>query len=573
MHHQWRAALAGAFTLLIALAAAIGAPFRAAAADELETRTISTYEVRADGSVHVTISARVTNRDPSTQRAGSGRVFYYSAAPFTIHHGATNLTARTGSTRLSTESSTTPVGGDPFRLLAVRFDRDLYYNDVLDITVEYDLAAIRASQILVSPEYAFVPAVGQGAYSLLQIVAPADRRVTIGSANCAHIADSPITYACGTSTTAADYRAGGRCFFTAATPRWDCAFTGDDFVIVPLEVTAPNLTLATRTSQVTLVGRPVQLTVSHFTGDEAWAARVEDIVRRGLPLLEEANGYAYAGPPTIEILESGYQDTHGYEGLANNQGRLRLTPVVDDQTVLHEVSHLWSSIFASRWLAEGMADYTANIAARRLGLRPSEVPRALPPEPTLEEWGALRSQIALNPSERDVEESGYARSLRFIEILAERAGARTLMGINATLAQERARATSRTYLDLLEDTTGAVYAPLFAEWVFTEADIQLLPARQAARAAAATLSERAAAAGTSRPRDVDDALHAWEFDRAQQLVQAAGAALDAHEQNLARATNTGYGLGDRFTTIFGDSAEQALDVAQREARALEAVSG
>src|SRR3712207_7731400 len=42
--------------------------------------------------------------------------------------------------------------------------------------------------------------------------------------------------------------------------------------------------------------------------------------------------------------------------------------------------------------------------------------------PRLEDWGALGRQIAVSSIEREREESGYARSLRFVEILAERAG-------------------------------------------------------------------------------------------------------------------------------------------------------
>jgi hypothetical protein len=573
MQHSWRVVSAGTLLVLAAtLATIVGpSPRPAAGAEEIETRTVSEYDVNADGSVHVTISAQVTNRDPSTERRTSGRVLYYSAVAFAVHDAATNLTARSGTTKLSVESTGTARSDDPFRLVAVQFDRDLYYNDSLPITLEYDLSAVRATQLLVNPQYAFVPAVGQGTYSLLRITVPADRHLTIGSANCTHTADTPTTYSCGESTTAADYSPGGRCAFTVDMPRWDCAFTGDDFVVIPFEATAAGLTMASRHSRVPLTGATVQVTVSNFTGDDAWAARVEDIVRRGLPLLEEANGFPYPGPAAIEIVESGYRDTHGYEGLANNQGRIRLTPVADDQTILHEIAHLWSGIFASRWLAEGMADYTANAAARALNVRPTSVPQPLPSSPVLEEWGALRRQIVVSSDERELEESGYARSLRFIEILAERAGQRVLREVNTSLAQEGLRAGARTYLDVLEDVTDTSYAQLFADWAFTSSDIELLPVRADARAAAADLRERAAQTGLTEPKDLTDALRAWDFTQAQQLIAVAGEALDVHGETDARAREAGYEIGDRFAEAYGRSADEAGEAARVESSALSAV--
>src|SRR5215216_261085 len=495
MLHRWRTAAAAALPLLCAMLVAL-LPAGAGAAGELETRTLTSYEVAADGAVHVSLSALVTNRDPSTQRRDSGRVFYYSATAFAIHDGASNIVARAGGGRLALENPTEPRdGADPFRLVVVRFGRDLYFGDSVEIALEYDLAAVRASQVLVNQQYAFVPAIAQGTQSLVRIVAPAGRQLTIGSANCARTADRPLTYLCGASTAAADYQAGGRCAFAVAAPRWDCAFSGQEFVVLPFEATAPGAVLATHTSAVPLSRATVELRVQYFAGDEAWAARVEDIVRRGLPILEEANGYAYPGLPAIEIVESGYRDTHGYEGVASAQGRIRLTPVVEDQTVLHEVSHLWSGIFASRWLAEGMADFTANIAARRLGLRPETVEEPVPAAPLLEQWGPLRSQIAITREERQQEEAGYARSLRFLELLAGRTGSRALALANATLAQERIKGTARSYLDTLEGLTHQEMAPLFAEWALAPEDVARLPARATAWGRAADLRARAAAAG------------------------------------------------------------------------------
>jgi hypothetical protein len=237
---------------------------------------------------------------------------------------------------------------------------------------------------------------------------------------------------------------------------------------------------------------------------------------------------------------------------------------------LHEISHLWSGIFASRWLAEGMADYTANVAARPLNIRPTTVPQPLPSSPVLEEWGALRRQIVVSSDERELEESGYARSLRFVEILAERTGPRALRDVNAALSREGLRASARTYLDVLEFVSGASLASLFADWAFTSSDVELLPARAETHAAAAALQQRAGQAGLTQPQDLTDALRAWNFPRAQQLIAIAGGALDAHTETEGRASEIGYELGDRFTSSYARSAEEAGEVARVEAEALAA---
>jgi hypothetical protein len=520
----------------------------------------------------VTLTAQIINRDPSTQRRDAGQVFFYSATAFAVHEGAANIVARSGALRLSTEKAADAgESGDPFRLVVVRFGRNLYYNESVDLAIEYDLAAVRGAQVLVNREYAFVTAIAQGTQSLVRITAPAGRQVTVGSANCARTAERPLTYLCGASTVASDYQAGGRCAFGSAAPRWDCAFSGTEFIAIPFEATSADLARAARTSRVQLSRGPVEVTVQYFAGDEAWAARVDDLIRRGLPLLEEANGFPYPGLPAIEVVESGYRDTHGYEGLANTQGRIRVTPVVDDQTVLHEVAHLWSGIFSSRWLAEGIADYTANVAARQLGLRAGTGTGVTPPATPLEEWGPLRSQIAVTRQERELEEAGYSGSLRFLELLAARVGPTALASANATLTQERIAGTARSYLDVLEQLTGQELAPLFVQWALTREDAARLPARAAARASAAEVSAQAVADGFVAPRDLQRALIDWDFARTQELAETARAALAQHRETLDRARAAGYDLGQQFGLVFAEDAAAAAAVAQDEAQALAAV--
>ena len=109
--------------------------------------------------------------------------------------------------------------------------------------------SMKSVLITINREYAFVTAIGQGTQSLVRITVPPDREVTIGSANCARTADRPVTYLCGASMAPGDYQTGGRCAFSVTTPRWECAFTGNDFVAVPFEAKSSGLALASRQAE------------------------------------------------------------------------------------------------------------------------------------------------------------------------------------------------------------------------------------------------------------------------------------------------------------------------------------
>jgi hypothetical protein len=112
---------------------------------------------------------------------------------------------------------------------------------------------------------------------------------------------------------------------------------------------------------------------------------------------------------------------------------------------------------------------------------------------------------------------------------------------------------------------------LFAEWVLVGADAQLLPARERARSNATSLQQRAAPVGLTPPAEIEEALRAWDFDRAERLVGAARAALDLHVDSLNRAQSAGYSLGDGFARSLARSADEAMSVARQEAAALDAV--
>jgi hypothetical protein len=339
--------------------------------------------------------------------------------------------------------------------------------------------------------------------------------------------------------------------------------------------------LAVREITVSLGRSEVKAVVHYFSGDEAWATHIEYLVHHGLPLLEKANGFPYAGPAAIDIVESGYRDTHGYAGSANKQGRIRLTPLVEDQIVLHELSHFWSEPFEPRWLREGMADYTANMVAVQLGAEPDRTPDTIPDAPRLADWQQPRYVSTRVPGlvldaagaaiPRDIERAGYIRSLRFVDLLAERAGAEGIARSNAHIADKKAKGDARGYLDALDDVTAKQHADLFAAWILTDADVKMLPARESARKSVALLRGRASPSGFTVPGEVADALARWEFSRALAYSETLSTALDKHRQTATQAHDAGFTLSNGFIHAFSASSESARRYADDEAAAFDAV--
>jgi hypothetical protein len=332
-----------------------------------------------------------------------------------------------------------------------------------------------------------------------------------------------------------------------------------------VEVTRPDL-LETIEASVALPSGELPVTIRHIPGEEAWAAHMEELAHAALPLLAELFGSPPEDAERVEIAERGYRDTRGYEGVARCLGggcEIAISPVSDDFVALHEMAHLWTTPYRSRWLAEGLAEFMAERASEQLGGLVSRAERVPPDriiDQQLHDWGSVTRLVGASEEQRIKEESGYIESLRVFELLEERVGLAAIQEANrSAFAKGAGSVDSRFYLDYLEAASGTTLEDLFLAEVFTAAWRTDFEERREARARLAFLTAAAEDVGLPPPaaiqRDIDD----WALTSAFDRLDSAQAALEAYvaaEAKVTAARNLWERLG-----MFGEDPEDNLEQA------------
>ncbi|HUQ78871.1 MAG TPA: hypothetical protein VM427_08405 [Patescibacteria group bacterium] len=340
--------------------------------------------------------------------------------------------------------------------------------------------------------------------------------------------------------------------------------------------------------------RTIPITLRAWPDDPTWAARVGDLLTRGLPALADDIGLPWTVDQPLIVEEAVSRTASGFSGRYDPPaGRIEIAYYATPYVVLHEAAHAWfdGGLLADRWASEGFASFYAGRTAAAIG---EEHTTGDELTPALE-----KARIPLNAWAQPgaagtsaVDEAEYAAALKLASLVAERAGADDLsavwraiherraayqpIGPQAALETADAAPDWRGLLDLLEERTGASYDDLWAAWVVRPSETRLLADRSAARALYAETTERAA---TWRlPRVVRDALRVWQYDQATELLVDAGRALDDRDRVLAAAAAAGLVMPDTMRTAFegprgfaaaaGEAdAELAAIAAYTEARA------
>jgi hypothetical protein len=328
--------------VFLAVALALGhsqAP--ASAADQLDITTRVVYDIRPDtGSRHVSWQISILNNDPSTTSAGeNGQVHFYEGFSIPVLAGAQNLSATSNGIPLNVPTSDVP--DSPIMAADVEFDSPLFFGESYAIDLSYDIAETRREGLLVTSAYAFIPVVAVGDNATVAVNLPEGRpwSASIEPAECA---------------------GGG--------PSFECSGSDGIYVAALAELSRPDLT-ASSSAEVQLSEKMLNLRVSYFQGEDAFAKHVKELATVALPVMEELYGFSYPGPEDIHLEERGRVITLGYEGLASCDDtacEIAVSPVSSDHTILHEMAHLWSSLYENRWLSEGFAEFIAVETASRL---------------------------------------------------------------------------------------------------------------------------------------------------------------------------------------------------------------
>jgi hypothetical protein len=318
-----------------------------------------------------------------------------------------------------------------------------------------------------------------------------------------------------------------------------------------------------------VLGNPAPVVVRAWPDDAAWGERVTKLVDGALPALGERIGLPWSHDQPLVVQEALSRTTGGYAGLFDPTGnRVEIAYYAGNLVILHEAAHAWfnGSLLADRWANEAFASYYAAAVAGDLDLRvaPDTLTDDSPPgeadtDPLdLNAWGPVGSMDAAT------EDQAYAASYDLAVRIAERAGDDGLRAVWAAAADgvgayqpswgvtERVDGAPdwRGLLDLLEASGEATFEDLWRTWVARPEDLPLLDARAAARERLAEVTE---AAGDWRlPRQVRDAMRAWQFDDATILLDGAATILAGRDEVAVAAAAAGLTPSDTLEIAFED---------------------
>lgn len=332
-------------------------------------------------------------------------------------------------------------------------------------------------------------------------------------------------------------------------------------------------------------GESVGLTIRAWPDDPVWSERVGDLVARALPALAERIGLGWPRDGGLVVQEAASRSTGGYAGLFDpKEGLVEVAYYADDFVVLHEAAHAWfnGAMLADRWANEAFASYyglqiatNLDVSAEGDVLTPELKAAAIP----LNAWGPIGRESTAT------EDYAYAATQFLADQIAERAGPKVLQQVWADasartgayqppMADGAGAATVqpetvdkppdwRGLLDLLEAHDTEPYDDLWRRWVARDSDLAPLDARREARSRYDQVVE---AAGAWRlPVPVRDAMRAWRFEAAMELLGRASAILDQRAEIESAAAASGLTPPPTLETAF--ELPDGFATADREARA------
>jgi hypothetical protein len=527
-----------AIGLLAPVAGIAPAPAFAASTD-LTLVTDAVYTVETDaGRVAVAVTINAANHTKETRT----RRFYFDHAYLAVQPGATDVRLAGSSKARARVARRTATS----TLLRLDFGARIYSGKHATYRLTFDLPGtgpdaspqVRVGAGLITiPVWAFASNGASG--STVAVRFPAGWDVTVESGE---LARRPAAGGSGT-VLASGPLDHPLTFFAFVTAQRPAAHTE-------------------RTVTLPVGGQQVELRLQGWADDPEWMARIESLYGRALPVLREDIGLPWP-IEQLTVVETVNRDQDAYASLFDPaQARVEIAYWADHGVIVHQVAHGWfnSSLLAERWANEGFATYYALHAAQALD-------EAADAPVMTEEAEAARVPLNAWPGSTGLrtptDAYGYAASAQLADELARRVGPRVLREVWADAAARvgayqpdggARRSTASTpggaagalavsgqggrvvtaattttapaepehvdgppdwrgLLDLLEERSGQDLTALWRDVVVTPDQAPLLDARAEARAVyARTL---ALAGDWTLPRDVRDAMRAWDFPTAQ----------------------------------------------------------
>ena len=529
----------------------------AAASPGLTIASAATYDVQPyESRVAVTVELTATNHLKNTV----ARKYYFRTAFLTVQPGTSGfaLTGGSGTPRVTIHQIT-----DTFTSLKLDFGANLGAGKTTKLTLTFDIRdaggdparVVRISSSLVTfGAWAFATPSTPGSTVVVQL--PTGYRVTIGR--------GPLT---------------GPWPDGAGHDQWISEALEAPLDFVADVVADQSVDSAETPIAVPLATGPASVVVRGWPDDPAWADRVANLVQHALPILEREIGIPWPVDGALDVNEALVRGSGGFAGVFDPaQRRIDVSYAASDAVVIHELAHAWFNgrLVADRWAAEAFASYYGELTTRELGLE------IRPPDPVEPGVGAIPLNAWGSSGEDPATDLyAYAASLQLARDIAARAGADKLRAVWALAARgigayrpdpstmEPAAGAPdwRGLLDLLEEQTGQDFGDLWRTWVARPEDLTALDARAAARTAYAQAVE---AAGDWRlPISIRDAMRAWRFGAAEDLMAQANGILGQRASLAAAAAAAGVALPDSLRSAFegpdGLAAAAAEVAAERSA--------
>ena len=572
--------LAVVLALFAALSASLApalAPAARAAAPDLTLTSDTRYDVDPENQrIHVTSAITAVNHLKDTKT----RLYYFDSAYLAVQPGSTNfkIEARTGSPRVSVASAKADR-----TLLRIDFGGRLPAGSSRTFTLTFDIPdpggaparEVRVGASLVTfGAWAFASDSTPG--GTVTVVFPPGYTIEVQTGDLGEPTEDDAgrtVFASGRLTEPLSFFA----YFIAERPN-DYAETA---------------------RVINLDGRPLDVSVRAWPDDPAWGERIGGLLERGLPAMARQIGLPWVAKRPLIVAEAVSRSTAGYSGRYEpTAGRIEIAYYADSFVVLHEAAHAWfdGSLLADRWANEGFASWYALQAAA--AIEEPVTAEALTPELAaakipLNAWGAVGT------NETAAEDYGYAAAAEIARLIAERAGASSLATVwdaarrgigayqppgdsspeptlpRASIPDDERRSTIapaepapgppdwRGLLDLLEDRTGKSYHDLWRTWVVRPGEADMLSERSVARRQYDQIVTRAGA--WQLPPIVRQAMRAWQFEQATELLDAAEGALDDRDAVTTAAANAGLRAPRALEAAFEGDAGFAAAGAEADA--------
>lgn len=485
---------------LVILAAGMTAPSVARGADGLIVTSQAVYEVRPEEQrIDVIVNVAATNVTPDT----ATELTFYTGVSLPIPPDATQVSASSGSAALGVAVEFE----DDVAYAEVAFASDLFFQDTYRFSLRFSLTDsggdpgretwIR-SRFVAFPVWSFGTPGASGAS--VEVILPAGFDATAAAGGLEVQDDGDAVRLVST--------------------------TIDDPAAFFAYVTAERATERARTRlEIPLAQGDESVILFSWPDDPDWRDRVESILVRGLPVLEEEIGVPYPLVGVLNVTEHAYAHLGDYAGFfIPGDDAIEIRFDADAFTTLHEAAHIWfnDDLADERWLGEAFASYYAELVGTALGesLVTSELTDDLREHAfPLVEWGDPGQESL------DREDYGYAATHEVARLIAALAGpdglravwraedvGRMAYAIHDDERPARGDAAADEWqrlLDLFEVETGADFDPIWVEWIVGDDHNDLLAAREEARDAYALTTT--ALDDWEMPRSTRVLMEAWDF--------------------------------------------------------------